>query len=125
MNLRDLATKTRYAAKGLKLPQPVKNRMNKAISDLVNGTYFQSIPLDKIDDILRKNGALLLQEDGTPWSGFLMGRDSRATIDIGDLESGRSENRPSTFYTPYGNTSFVISWYKMESGRFEITAYVS
>ena len=100
--------------------------MNNEINKLITNTYFKSIPLDKIDEILRKNGALLLQEDNTAWSGLLMGRDGRANLDLGDLESARSENRPATFYTPYTNAVLVLMWHKMEvSGNYEITSYVS
>ncbi|HRR49602.1 MAG TPA: hypothetical protein P5293_06590 [Bacteroidales bacterium] len=97
----------------MRLPTNIKKKINRKISDLTKVTH-KSIPLGIIDSFLRENGFFLIQEDGQPWSGFLLGENSQATIDIG------SENDIVT------NAVLVISWYRYSiTGRYEIVAYIS
>lgn len=112
-------------AKGYKLDSSTRTKINKAFDKLMSNTYFQGIPWDKIEKILEDNGVVALQEDNTKWAGLFSGRDGKATIDLAPLESARSEGRPSTFYTPYTNTMLVMTWHKMDSGRYEVVVYVS
>ena len=67
----------------------VKNKINSELNAL--GDHFSQIPLDTIQNILKKYNIYLLQEDGTPWSGFLVGgkncgedgaEEQRATFDM-------------------------------------------
>ncbi len=76
-------------------------------------TYHDQIPLTEIFDILKKNNIIAIQEDGTPFEGFLMGNNSSTTIDL--TIDGKNVN----------NSILSLSWYKMESGRFEINTYLS
>ena len=59
---------------------------NKALTDM--GNYHDAIPLSLIQDILARNEFILLQEDGTEWSGLFCGEEGRADIQVCDLESG-------------------------------------
>jgi len=88
-----------------------RNRINRAIGNAVDGTYHDDIPMDEIFDCITAHDGTPVQEDGTPWSGFMCGADGRATIEV-------------TF--PTMKSMFVhISWHKMESGRFEVVTYIS
>lgn len=75
--------------------------------------YHSQIPLGKMFDAMKSAGLVAVQEDGTPWSGLLCGAEGRAVVPLadGDLNPTR--------YT------FTLSWYKMPSGRYEVTPYVS
>ncbi len=97
----------------MRLPTNIRKKINSEIYGLTKVPH-NSIPLGTIDDLLRENGFFLIQEDGQPWSGFLLGENSHTTIDIG------SENGIVT------NAVLVISWYRYSiTGRYEIVAYIS
>ena len=64
-----------------------------------------------------------VQEDGTDWSGLLSGgaecgsdraSNQRAQIDIVNLDTRQSIN-----------SRLIISWCKMQSGKYEVIAYLS
>lgn len=74
----------------------------------ISSKYHDSIPLETIFGVLRKEGVEVLQEDGTSWEGFLCG-----------------ENSHTTFPLNVKNHVLSLSWYKMESGRWEIVSYLS
>lgn len=78
------------------------------------GNYHQQIPLNDAFDVLKAHGAFPVQEDGTPWSGILCGREGSSRIDLVN-ENGEELNN-----------MFVFSWYKLErSGNYEFVSYVS
>ena len=61
-------------------------RINQKLNDL--GNYHVGIPLDRIDSILQQHGFMLIQEDGTPWSGLLCGEEGQVIFDLADIGSG-------------------------------------
>lgn len=86
--------------------QTVKNQTNKALRPF-NG-YFAPIPLSEIFEVVKTFAGQVVQEDGTPWSGFLCGEAGTARFAV----------KGYRFH-------LVVSWYLMNSGRFEICAYVA
>lgn len=88
--------------------QTIKNRIGRELHSLTTNVYFPEIPLDKIFAIVENHAGTVIQEDGTPWGGLLCGDDGLASFGI----AGRK------FFL------FLI-WHKMNSGNYEITAYVS
>ena len=113
-----------------KVPEPVKinagirARLNAAVQKVTPGNYYDNIPLDEIDAALRSEGYLLIQEDNTEWSGFLMGDDSGTLFTLGDLNNHREVNGRET-YAEVANSGLRMTWYKMSSGRYEIVKYVT
>lgn len=95
-----------------RVPPKQINTVNKYLNEL-GRKYHDLVPLSDIMVAMRANGLTLLQEDGTEWSGFLCGEDSNATIQCADLELNPVHRWLS------------LSWYRMPSGRYEVTAYVS
>jgi len=91
--------------------------LNVRVNALLAPTYFDSIPLGGIDSILQAEGLALIQEDNTRWSGMLMGSDSQALIEIGEI--GEGDFLKSTRHV------LLISWYRMGSGRWEVIGYIS
>jgi hypothetical protein len=110
-------------AKGPTLKANIKKKLNKEIINLTtpkNKTqYFDKIPLQPIFDILSKQGVVALQEDNTEWSGFLTGRSATVDFPLAPVDS-----KDGDMYTPFGNASLRFQWYKMQSGRYEITSYI-
>lgn len=68
---------------------------------------FSVIPLNDILDAAKEVG-VPVQEDGTPWSGILCGRGGRASI---QLQGARRW--------------LQLQWYKLESGNYEVNAYIA
>jgi len=89
-----------------------RKAINREIGKLLKPIYFNQIPLGDLDDIIRKHGFLIVDEEGNPWSGFLCGRDGTALFDIVSLAGQMAKYK------------LVLQWYKMPSGRYEITSYV-
>jgi hypothetical protein len=73
--------------------------------------YYDAIPLDAIFKLFEDQGITPIQEDLTPWSGMLIGSNSRATIEL-MYEGAKLKRRALT-----------LSWYLMPSGKYEIVAY--
>jgi len=107
-----------------RLKAGVRNKLNTRITKLLKPTYFDKIPLQLIFDILEEFYVVPLQEDNTPWDGFLLGRQGRTSIALAP-KSSEVNDGALTFYTPFVNASLVITWYKMQTGRYEVVAYVS
>lgn len=104
-----------------RLDAPTRKKINRELS-LPN--YHIGIPLDIIENILKKYDLLLLQEDNTPWDGFITGAQGQATFTLGYLDTAYEQNG-LTAYIPIENAALIMSWYKMQSGKYEIVTYVS
>jgi len=110
--------------KSIKIPQRSRKTINDALYDL--GNYHTEIPLQSIFDICRKENVIAIQEDGTPWSGFLTGG--------AECGSEKAKNQNAKFdlaiqgvdgeYVPAENM-IILNWCKMQSGKYEIVCYVS
>lgn len=98
------------------IPEPVSSlrtrlsRINSALSKMQ--PYHKDIPLQTMFDICKRNGFTAVQEDGTPWSGIICGREARYSIELSD---------------DHGNVTrhLHVSHYKMESGNYEVVAYAN
>lgn len=77
-----------------------KHAVNTQLA-ILGRTYHNGLPLHEIDGILALSGFNRLEE------GIYCGREGRINEQVG----------PKTWFT--------MSWFKMESGRYEVTAYVS
>lgn len=86
----------------------VRNRINRELGKSID-TYHEEIPLDEIFDIVKSHGHTVVDKAGDEWSGILCG------------EIGQMNARIIGQYEYY----LHLSWYKMQSGRWEITVYVS
>lgn len=86
--------------------QTIKNQINRKLSNL--GTYHAEIPLTAIFEIVKEKAGQVVQEDNTPWSGFLCGESGSCYFNISGVK----------FH-------LFLSWYTMPSGRYEVTVYVS
>jgi hypothetical protein len=72
--------------------------------------YHPSIPVRQILERLPE-GVAAVDEDGEPWEGLLCGREGTALIDL--------QIASRAFKT------LVVRWYRMGSGKFEVTAYMA
>lgn len=100
----------------MKITNVIRKNGNKALTKLIkkNGScYFDYIPVGEINEALKPTNLALVNEDGTPLSAMFCGNHSKAEINIsfnGQLVE---------------NSYLILMWYKMDSGRYEITMYIS
>jgi hypothetical protein len=76
------------------------NQVNQALTEL-GKVYHSTLPIDQIDAILTAGGLRNLEE------GIYCGHEGRVHEQVGD------------------RNWFVMTWFRMPSGRFEVVAYVS
>ena len=101
----------------------MKKRINTDITKLLKPTYFDKIPLQPLFDILEKHGLIVLQQDQTKWDGFLLGgtkKTERVQFDLGV----KALKDVGGTYPVITNAELQLSYYKMESGKYEVIAYI-
>ncbi len=81
-------------------------KMNQFLASL-GATYWDELPLKQIDATLAANGFNILEP------GFYCGADGRINEPVGIGLLGREKVHLS------------LSWHKMQSGRYEVVAYLS
>jgi hypothetical protein len=72
------------------------------LNEILKPIYFESLPLNQIANAVTKHGY-----NPTDLDGIYCGKEGRAFANIGM------------------NRGIVIEWYRMESGLYEVNAYVS
>jgi len=86
--------------------------------------YRNQIPLGDIFTALRRAGLVAVQEDGREWAGLLCGREGRAMIEVAPVLTA-TRKPDGLAFTAADNIALNLSWYKMESGRYETNAYLA
>lgn len=105
-----------------RLNPKINKRINIEFSRLLDGRYFEMVPISEIMSIMEQQGVVLLQEDDTRFEGFISGREGRASINVGDINNVDDDG----VYVQFTNSMLILTWYKMEeTGRFEVVAYLS
>ncbi len=114
-------------AKGSKTPRldaATKRKANEFLVD-VSKKYYHKIPLQDIFRTLKDRfGIVVLQEDGTEFEGFITGREGKMTLDLGDVSALYTGGSLKS-YSIFTNSQLVFNWFQMESGNYEINAYLS
>jgi hypothetical protein len=106
------------AGESVKLPKNTRTLINTKLQQLCK-TYYSEIPLDDIFDILKRSYIEVIDEEGSPWSGFLTGRDGKTTFELAMLDT------KSNKYLPIEDSVLWMSWYKTQSGNYEVNCYLS
>lgn len=110
-------------------PPPINQKDRKALNAALNaavpGDYFEGIPMQEMKEAVREAGYVILQEDGTEWSGMILGSEGEAFFELGKLTHGRTVNGLAT-YKPVPNSGLRMAWYAMNSkGRYEVIKYIT
>jgi hypothetical protein len=100
----------------------VKKKINKLLYEISKKKY-DFIPLKVIFESCELNGLVPLMEDNTRWSGILCGESAQTYFTLGWI-STEVEKDGYKFYTPIDKACLTLSWYKFESGRYEINTYI-
>jgi hypothetical protein len=100
------------AAKKNTIGPAIRSRINDTLRDLSTKLH-SDFPLKQIFDACKKEGVIPIDEDGNEWEGFITGREGRTTI---SLKNAQGE---------IDNCVLVLTWYKHDTGRYEITVYLS
>lgn len=108
------------------LKNVLRNKISSRVRNILNPIYFDYIPIGEIDEALQDAGVVMLQDDNTEWAGIFISDEGNVFIRLASMDSANdSKNIAIPFYTPYENAGLFISWYKMTSGKIEITGYIS
>ncbi len=108
-----------------KLPANLRKKVNIQLSNLTRNRYFDTYPADEVKEILNSVDAIMVQEDGAQWSGF-----------IGPTgECGDDKNRPFYFDIAFkdsqtgqyilSDSRLVTTLCIMPSGKLELVHYLS
>ena len=106
-----------------------RSALNKAIAKGRAAAQYVTDPFDAleaIDAAMWPAGFTLVDSDGTNWRDMLLcGDDSRATFKYARtayyIEVGGETVHPCIIE----NSALIFSWHKMQSGNYEINAYIS
>ena len=84
------------------------------------------MPVGQLFNALRDLGLEALQEDGTPWSGFLVGGAECGS----EKAANQRANFPLAAKQEDGSyrltkVALILSWCVMPSGKYEIIGYLS
>jgi hypothetical protein len=121
-NAKDFMVDIRLKPKAIQ--QNIKSKINKEIHAL--GNFHSEIPLETIFNICKKYDVIPLQEDGTYWSGMLVGgaecgsKEAEEQFSSFSLSTKNEKNQ----YVP-ANNILRLTWCKMSSNRYEIVCYIS
>jgi len=88
--------------------QTTLRRINKDLGNEIP-TYNLEIPLGEIFSIVEAHDGKVVDEAGEAWSGLLCGASGQANMEIK--------------HPDHKNMWLRLSWYKMDSGRYEIVVY--
>lgn len=101
-----------------------KSKINNEIHAL--GNFFVQIPLEQIWAILKRYNAIVLQEDGTKWSGFVTTQGDCGSEQANRTGSMRFDLAVKTDSGYFISTNaLIMSVCTMPSGKLEVVAYVS
>ena len=108
------------------LKAAVKNKINKGLQKVLKPTYFKAIPLDEMFKVLEKNGVVPLQEDNTYWSGLLIGGSDKTQMVNFNLGWANEFEKVHgmKMYKAVPNAVLTMTYYKMQSGKYEVIGYV-
>jgi len=97
-----------------------KHKINVRIHAALKSTYFDTIQLATCVNILEDFGYTIIQEDYTRWDGFICGAEGHEYFTI-----AKNDLNQIMLTRVVKNAMLSLSWHKMESGRYEVIAYVS
>jgi hypothetical protein len=97
-----------------------KHKINVRIHKALKPTYFDTIQLATCINILEEFGYTIIQEDYTRWDGFICGASGQAYFTI-----AKNDLNQLVLDRVVRNAQLALSWHKMESGRYEVIAYVA
>jgi hypothetical protein len=122
----------------IKITRPIVNKINGSIRKKINKAHYKKIPFDLLEDALRENGFVPVNEDATRFSAILCGADGNANINYARSDSfdpimfgmGRGGGS-SALNVGFGgykkiveNSTIILSWHFLTT-EYEITVYAS
>lgn len=97
-----------------------RRRLNKILNTyLPDDVTYETIPVDTVQDILNREGFVIIQEDGARWGGTLCGENGEAMFNIGRFKDGRTFNDRAT-YRAIKDMHLRMAWFWLPSGKYMI-----
>ena len=114
------------SSKRRNIPANIRRNINNRLFDL--GDYFDKLPVDDIFNILKEYDVYPIQEDGTHWSGLLLGSEAcgsdAARKQFASIDLVFKSDKYGGIYI-LANNYLVLRWCTMPSGRYELLVRVS
>jgi hypothetical protein len=107
-----LTEATSFRNDGVRINTALRQKINKQITKMTSNKTFKHIPLTDIFDIFKSFDYKIVDEAGDDWSGFLTGAQGEAHFDIATKDG-----------VPVNNIKLHMTWYKYETGNYEIVCY--
>lgn len=102
------------------IPTNIRQKINNKLAGF--NQYYHSIPFNEIISLLKTENIILVQEDGTVWEGIVMAPKGVSQqpfhFQLAMKRDGDVKFMPC-------NNLLVLSVHRMESGKLEITTYIS
>lgn len=113
------------SARPIPMPPRTKKILQDGIRRILAPSRFDIIPLQDIFYLLSHNFVMPLQEDGTKWSGILVGGAECGSEEAADQDI----QLPLAVRTEMGwqltKAALRISWCELPSGKIEVTGYLA
>ena len=90
-------------------------KIRNAVANAVRQSWFESLPIQQIDDALRALDLKLVCEDGSDFDAIFCGREGRSLIDVADIDDPQH---------PVGQV--LVTWYKSDchgATPYDVVAY--
>ena len=117
--LNRLAQQARVAGAGARLDNPLRKRINAEISRFIKNRYFEKAQ-QGLSGVLETLSNFDIELNDVVNSFVFTQPDGRLTHDLA-FSNAEQPMAP----VPIRNSMLIFSFHQMESGRFEITAYIS
>ena len=116
-----------YYVSYIKITRLVISKINKSLKKYIDVNYYKEIPVGLVQKALEDNGFTLVDDDGTKFNAFFCGEQGNAKLNYALITSFDQAmyKGVGAFKNVVGNSSVIISWFKMESGKYEINVYAS
>ena len=107
------------------LPSNLRRKAGNQLADLTRNRYFDRYPIEEVEEILSSIDTIMVQEDGTPWSGMV-----GPTGECGDEKNHSftfdiAFRHPKTGEYVLSKNVLVTTLCTMPSGKLELVHYLS
>jgi hypothetical protein len=71
----------------IKIARPIINKINKSIKEKIDKQHYKAIPIYLLEEALKENGFVLVDNDGTKYNAIFCGVDGKANINYARADS--------------------------------------
>ena len=105
----------------------MRRQRHKSALAALGREYLPSVDMAKVSAALAKDDLVMMDDDGSPLEGVVLcGPEGRVTFPLGqEVEDIMAPDLVFARTAPVPGGCLHLAWYRMASGRYEVTAYTS